>query len=293
MNVNQTLSALTLASVSLLMTGSAFAAPCTFDKTVTLENMWVTGSSTNILSGAGIQATSCYGVANGNNVVSEPGGSDNLGVIDTSVLNGGSTGQNTYFDPYYLRGVQSDSQVHFNRAYSPLTTTSALVDMDRDGVADDPGWIYLGKNGSDYGTFGTLNLAKYLTITVGGMGGTSGTWELKLDPSIIPAVQDILGPNAFDHLAFVMKAGNYFAVYDFDFSILGQKLPSGTFDYTTAYSFSGNWSTSDLDNKEISNLVFWARDPVLPRNNVPEPGSLVLLGIGLAGLSIMMRRRRS
>ena len=90
-----------------------------------------------------------------------------------------------------------------------------------------------------------------------------------------------------------MKAGNYFAVYDFDFSILGQKLPSGTFDYTTAYSFSGNWSTSDLDNKEISNLVFWARDPVLPRNNVPEPGSLVLLGIGLAGLSIMMRRRRS
>lgn len=113
--------------------------------------------------------------------------------------------------------------------------------------------------------------------------------ETSLD--IITRTQSLLGRKAFDHLAFVIKSSDRFAVYDFDFNLLSAELAG--FDYVTPYSFTGTWNSSDFLNRtgtsaqNFSHISIWARDPI-PENQVPEPGSLILLGLVALRLSRKM-----
>ncbi len=52
---------------------------------------------------------------------------------------------------------------------------------------------------------------------------------------------------------------------------------------------SGSWSTPGL--RDLSHLTFY--DTAAPPGNVPEPGTLALLGIGLAGIGFARRMRRA
>jgi hypothetical protein len=55
----------------------------------------------------------------------------------------------------------------------------------------------------------------------------------------------------------------------------------------------GNWTFVDVlpgGGHGLSHLAVYGKEP---QNRVPEPGSLVLLGLGLAGLGFFSRRRRA
>jgi hypothetical protein len=56
----------------------------------------------------------------------------------------------------------------------------------------------------------------------------------------------------------------------------------------------GIWNTSGLNNKGLSHITFWTADGTIdPPNPVPEPGTLALVGLGLATLAGYRRKRHS
>lgn len=265
--------------------------------TCTTDSFAITKMETSPLDGNGVvfeappnvDSTSCFGVVDGNDHqggLSAP--NPNIGELNDGLLNGEGN------------------------IVSPLQFISAsqLLDLDGDGTATDPGWLFLGS--VDGGGSGIFVMDGYnkplaiddilaLTLTCTGAGGdacTIGTWTLTTELDIIDVVQALLGRNSFDHLAFVTKSAQGFAIYDFDFNIILQSLldaGGAGFDYVTPYSFTGIWNTDDFTNQRgnsqnYSHISVWARDP-LSTTQVPVPGTLALLGLGLVVFGFVRRRK--
>lgn len=235
-----------------------------------------------IFTGLSINATSCFGMIEGNDQGGLSAPNPNIGELGDGLLNG-------------QENIVSPTQ---------FISADQLLALNADGIKNDPGWIYLGSvESTDDKTSYTmdgyskpLNIDDILKLTLactasGDDACVSGTWTLETRLDIIDKVQAVLGRNSFDHLAFVIKSSTEWAIYDFDFNILLQQLiaAGGTgFDYVTPYSFTGSWNTDDFVNKKdisqaFSHISVWARDP-LPTNDMPLPGTLALVGAALLAL---------
>ena len=91
-----------------------------------------------------------------------------------------------------------------------------------------------------------------------------------------------------------LKVGQKFVVYDFNFkTIFGAEALGGNnaFDFLTAYTLGGTFSTQDLVNKHgtpqaISHINVWARDPIA--TDISEPTVLALFSV----LALVVLRRR-
>lgn len=277
-----------LALVAGLISVSAQAVECTpasWQITGAIPSSLYTGSVPS-LPGP-IAATGCVGVNAGNE---EAGGtyspSPNLGYLNDGLLNG----QGGFVSP------------------TQFISSSQLMDLRTPGVVEDPGWIMLGDLGGNSGTLQTrqvtpsggaaFDIGSVVRYTQTETSNGVGTWLLEVDKDIVQILNaaGLFQRSFFDHLAFSVKAGNFWAIYDFDFNIINTAT-GGAFSLDRPYTIAGTWTTicdfcNDRGNpQDISHMSVWVRDPITP-NRVPLPGTLLLVGLGLLVLAFSKKRGR-
>ncbi|MGM0632927.1 MAG: hypothetical protein ACQETO_07100 [Pseudomonadota bacterium] len=253
-----------------------------------------------------IAATQCFGVntagapTNNDDALGRSSPSPNIGHLGDGFLNGEPLPDDadSALDPYlFIDSPAGDD--------SPSLSTPH--DVPGNDSIYDPGWIHLAgvdhtSGNVTYSTAGTGGLAldiedllevDWSCISADDCG--SGTWSVETAPDIVEQVQELLGPNAFDHLAISVFQANRLAVYDFDFTILSQpgNELAGLIDFVTPYSFTGAWNMQDFspNSGSFSHVNFWARDPLVTVQTVPTPISWTLILAGLLGLGMMRRQQ--
>lgn len=107
-------------------------------------------------------------------------------------------------------------------------------------------------------------------LNITGEGGYSGTWSFS--SSVWTSWQNVY---LYFHFGNVEGLGT---AYDPDYFIV-RLSPIDT---------SGTWVVNPDKRGALSNIALMVGTPT---NNVPEPGTLALLGLGLAGIALVRRRR--
>lgn len=143
-------------------------------------------------------------------------------------------------------------------------------------------------DGSSSGSFGGIDFS----MTGAAPGSTSGNFVLNWSAS--PAS---LLPKTLD-MVFTLKATNYHAAFLFDDEVItnesggdpGTGDSSGTWEIT----FGANGDPTK-PIPDLSHLGFYLRnaDGTNPPQQVPVPGTLLLVGLGLLGFGFPRYKRRS
>ncbi|PKG83532.1 hypothetical protein CXF85_11045 [Colwellia sp. 75C3] len=202
--------------------------------------------------------------------------------------------------------------------------------FDKDGEViestgqDDPGWVFLGRtndagNDFDYADTGIglfdendnslqLNIGELITIDFGCDVNNDTTtdvniinndgcnqWSLSPIASIAEDLDPLFGDGFFDHLAFVIKAGDEFIIYDFNFNIIKAEIEGITgldVDLEVPYNLAGtfNW----LGTHAISHISVYAHDPILEDGPtvISEPRASLLLLFGVILILLRLKSTR-
>ena len=156
---------------------------------------------------------------------------------------------------------------------NPSTTPGATLEFDKWG---DP-FTFLVKDdgGGDSGLFEGVSFS----LNVVDLNETSGAWELSWSGEALPTTLDfVVNLKGATQYASYLFEGVYFDV--------DPDTGSGTFQMFTFVNPGGQ-----LQTPELSNMSIFARLGE-PPTQVPAPGALGLMGLGLIGMGLFARRRQ-
>lgn len=275
---------LALTALLALGTASAQAAPCD-NADVKITSLSVAGVPGSAQS-TSVGASACVGAFAGS-AIPLPGtsGGSNLGYYGDGLFNGAGQGGRGHGTALFPDGI-------FSGQYT-------ATDLNGDGKKD-PGWIYLGSwtPGAGNGFKAALINGQaiignnWFNATMNS-AGNGGTWSFLPPSNVVSLLEPIFGSNLFDQFALSFMSGSTFAAYDFTAAGLGLPVSS-----STIYNFSGSWDMSKTlingggNAGALSHIDLYVRDPIGPRRDVPEPGTLGLLLAAIAGTALYRRRQR-